>query len=131
MKAACVVIASILVAGCDRPAPTMDEMHRYRLSQLSDDELRAMHAEAVIEAKRLTEGAKRHAEELASRLEEKAAACRDPAYRARNDCAPGYIVPSMQAYYSPDEVFTSMINGPCVFARTWKDAIKRGCIAQE
>lgn len=120
-----VVVAVVWFQTADRREPASKaEMHRYRVSQLSDQELRVLHEKAVMES--AMRSAKR-AETRALNMER----CADPAYRARNrtSCsAPitghGLILPSV----SVDAVFDEMLLGVCAYASSRHDARELGCL---
>ena len=120
-----VVVAVVWFQTTDRRKPAdRAEMHRYRVSQLSDQELRVLHERAVIES------AMRSAKAAESRALN-AERCTDPAYRARNRtlCAApvmglGILMPSAGV----DAVFDEMVLGLCAYASSRHDAKELDCL---
>lgn len=107
--------------------PDYEAMRKYRVSRLTDEQLRDMHAAAERQHSNLLAEAQGQEQAAWARISEQVAQCKDPAYRARNNC-------SGTASYIPEDVpgveaiFESKIVGSCEYVQTVRDARKRGCL---
>lgn len=135
-----VVIVIVVVAGIgisyfpELRKPDINVMRTYRLSRVTDDQLRAAHQRAAAEAEkqRAADAAyeKKSRADLIAKLAECNANMVDPAFRARHPtgCMPPETFSSPFSEPTADSIFEDMIIGPCQFVRTVHDARDVGCL---
>jgi hypothetical protein len=121
----------------DSAPPDVSAMRAYRLSQLSDPQIRDLHRSAREEHDRLQREAKERAAEFWKKhSEECSKASADVAYRARNPeaCALPlgwlYIDEPLDGR-SVEEIFENNILGVCNLVWTRRDAKKYECLPQD
>jgi len=121
-----VVAAIVWFQTADRRAPAdRAEMYRHRLSLITDDQIRAVYEQAIIES--AARSAQRAEQQVSSWNER----CDDVAYRARNrsECSAPILGLGMQMPSErPDSVFEEMVLGVCAFASSRHAAKELGCL---
>lgn len=128
--------AAVICTGFAGPlgaqTPSYTEMRAYRVSKLSDEQIRELHRRAPLEfeeSRRLEAEAER---KEAERQSEKARLCADIVYRERNptDCRMGLITEPVRRhrYSSVQDAYEKLLMGLCVLAQTRAEAIQYGCL---
>lgn len=131
--------------GPESAAPSQTAMRQYRLSQLSDADLKEIVEKARKDrARRVAqmqaaakEADARQREEYAAREKILAQCDSDPVFKLRNEnlCRPaggGFIMPGPVVPYEPapseEELIEGYIMGPCSYVETVREARKQGCL---
>jgi hypothetical protein len=136
-----IVIAVIGVAALlvitevkDRQPSDLAAMRLYRISQLTDDEIRKMRADAEVEFKKIRQEAAEEGNEFWRKYSQECAKTQsDVAYRVRHpeEC---HLPLTWQGIGKPlnemsvEQIFQANILGICNFAFTVRDARKSHCI---
>jgi hypothetical protein len=123
--------ASMVVSG-EHDRPSYNEMRRYVISQLTDEQIMRLHEESVVEYEEFKREEQEIAERNAAKQREKYSRCdSDVVYkeRHRDECRrPDFIYELPSRYSSQKELFEDKLMGVCGVMKTVSDARKFGCL---
>lgn len=136
-----IALSVLLCAACSPAAnkPDYGKIREHLVKQLTDDQIRRLHAEAKREFAQEQDRARKEGEEYWKRRTELASKCSaDIAYRARNvsECSStlpiGFeqIGKPMQGRHSVEAIFEMKLYGMCAYAMTVAEAKKMKCLPE-
>lgn len=112
-------------------APDYEEMRKHVLSKMSDEQIRSLHEEALVEYERTLQRDRSQQDKDASLAMQRQARCSDIVYKERNPDAcrtTGFIFPPRPTYSSAEQVYEGMIMGVCRTLTSVKEAKSVGCL---
>ncbi len=127
------LMAHVLSAGAgESDRPNYEEMRRYVISKLSDEQIRQMHKDSIAEFEEFKRNEKIQAEQREKSQQKIYAKCEsDMAYKERHkdECKrPDFVYELPSRYSSYKQIYEEKIMGICSVARTIADARHFGCL---